>query len=176
MNIGAYIAIITAIIAAYLTYRNQLKLKAFELFLNRRYETLKDIEDYIMRLYAIKEESKSKKSHQELEKYIIQYSHAGLILYHKVKGCNFGWPEDPFVETFYLIIKEPTINPENMDVLDWVNRTLNTLSALLGFAHHRINSEMEKQAFSFTTRFFRKIRYKYDSSRTEENKKRKNKI
>ncbi len=170
MDFGAYMAIVTAIIAAYFTYRNQLRLRAFELFLNRRYEALNDIEYYIKRLYAIKEELKSKEENQETQKYMIEYSHEGLMLYHKLKGCNFGWPEDPFIETFYAIVNEPIRNPDNIDKLDWISRTLNTLSALHGFAHRRINSEMEDLAYSYISRCFRKLRYKHESSRTVKKK------
>jgi len=170
METGAYIAILTAIVAAYLTYRNQLRLKAFELFLNRRYEALKDVESYIKRLYAIRAEISSPTKRPETEKYLAECSHEGLILYHKIKGCNFGWPEDPFIETFYAIVKEPQLHPQDINVAEWIGRTLNTLSALHGFAHRRINSEMERLAYSFTSRCVRRLRYRHESTRTVEKK------
>jgi len=55
IEIGAYITIITAIVAAFITYRNQLRLKAFELFLQRRDSVLKDIEKFIEKLYVVQD-------------------------------------------------------------------------------------------------------------------------
>ena len=46
-EIAPYITILTAIIVAYLTYRNQLRLKTFEMLIERRNSVLVDIEKFI---------------------------------------------------------------------------------------------------------------------------------
>ncbi len=60
MNIASYLTLITAIIAAFMTFRYQHRLKAFELFLARREAVLKDIEVLIDKLYSIKRELNTK--------------------------------------------------------------------------------------------------------------------
>jgi hypothetical protein len=166
MEIGAYFTIITAIIAAFLTYRNQLRLKAFELFLTRRDSVLKDIENFIDKLYIIQNELDSSAEAVTFNRYKKEFFHEGLIIYHKAKGANFGGVSSAMLETFWSIINEPVRNDSKLDSKDWVHRTLNSLTALYGFAHSQVTKEIESMAFTF----FGKIKRKY-SSRTKFEKK-----
>jgi len=68
------------------------------------------------------------------------------------------------LETFNAIIDEPirkdhhsSIGKDSsIDMKDWINRTLNAITALYGFAHSKITNEIEKMAFSFIERVKRK--------------------
>ena len=169
MEIGAYIAIITAIIATFLTYRNQLRLKAFELFLKRRDSVLKDIENFIEKLYIIQNELDSGVEAVTFNRYKNEFFHEGLIIYHKVKGANFGGVSSAMLETFWSIINEPVRDDSKLDPKDWVHRTLNSLTALYGFAHRQVTKEIESMAFSFIGKLKRKyssrIKFKKDKKR-----------
>jgi hypothetical protein len=148
MEIGAYVTIITAIIAAYLYYRNQLRLKAFELFLARRDSVLRDVENFIAKLYLIQNELDSASAEfSNYNRYIKEYYHEGLILYHKVKGANFSGVVSVMIESFWSIIQED-IHKSDMNPIDWIRRTLNILSALYGFAYSQVTKEIESVAFS----------------------------
>lgn len=68
-EIAPYITILSAIIAAYLTYRNQLRLKTFELLTERRDTVLKDIEEFIEKLYVANFEITNKEELSESKKY-----------------------------------------------------------------------------------------------------------
>ncbi len=156
IDIGAYIAIVTAIIAAFLTYRNQMRLKAFELFLNRRESVLSDIEKFIEKLFIIQNELHSNSDTLIFNKYKKEFFYEGLILYHKVKGANLGGPVDRFIETFWAIINEP-ISDKGIDDKDWIHRTLNILSALYGLGHRRLTEEIEGMYLSNVKKGVRKI-------------------
>ncbi|MDT8217865.1 hypothetical protein RQ595_06020, partial [Pseudomonas aeruginosa] len=67
-EIAPYITILSAIIAAYLTYRNQLRLKTFELLTERRDTVLKDIEEFIEKLYVANFEITNKEELSESKK------------------------------------------------------------------------------------------------------------
>jgi hypothetical protein len=166
MELGAYITIITAIIAAFLTYRNQLRLKAFELFLARRDSVLKDIEQHIERLYIIENELESGIEDTTYKRYKQDFFRGGLVLYHKIKGANFGEPSSALVETFFSIIHEPIGNMPDLNPQDWVYRTLNILTALYGFAHSQTTKEIESMSFSF----FGKLKAKYIISKNAKKK------
>lgn len=175
MEISAYITIITAIIAAFLTYRNQLRLKAFELFLTRRDSVLKDIENFIERLYVIQNELDSSVEAVAFNRYKKEFFHEGLILYHKVKGAHFGGVSSAMLETFWFIIQEPVGHDSKLNPKDWVHRTLNSLTALYGFAHSQVTIEIESMAFSFIGKLKRKyssrIKIQKDKNPKSTNKK-----
>jgi len=170
IEIGAYITIITAIVAAFLAYRNQLRLKAFELFLTRRDSVLKDIEKFIEKLYIVKDELDSDTETIAFNKYKKEFYDESLILYHKVKGANFGGTASVFLETFWAIIGEPVKKDSTIDAKDWVRRTLNVLTALYGFSHSQVTREIESIAFSFIGR----LKRKYSSRLKKEKAKKKN--
>lgn len=158
-NIGAYITIVTAIIAAYLTYRNQLRLRAFEIFLGRRDSVLSDTEKYIQKLYLVRDVFESDISGRDTNKHIRELNHDGLVLYHKAKGGNFGALADVLLDTFFHCLQEPPINRalgKDTDLLDWIGRTTNGLTTFYGFAHTQVSKEIEIIAFSLIGRIRRK--------------------
>jgi len=158
-EIGAYITIFTAIIAAYLAYRNQLRLRAFEIFLSRRDSVLSDTEKYIQRLYLARDAFEGDISDKDINKYIRELNHDGLILYHKAKGGNFGALASLLLDTFCHCLQEPLVNralSKNIDLIDWIGRTTNGLTAFYGFAHSQVSKEIEIVAFSLFGRLRRK--------------------
>jgi hypothetical protein len=171
IEIGAYITIITAIVAAFLTYRNQLRLKAFELFLTRRDSVLIDIEKFIEKLYVVQDELDSGIEPVGFNRYKKEYFHESLILYHKVKGANFGETASVLLQTFWAIIGEPITKDSTTDARDWVSRTLNSLTALYGFSHSQVTREIESMAFSFIGRLKRRYssRLKTEKAKNKQN-------
>lgn len=159
-NLGPYLAIITAIVAAYLTYRSQLRLKTFELLFERRESILTDVEEFLATLYGLKLDLEEKNKSERIDKYTREYFHNGLILYHKVKGASFGGASEEMAETFWTIIQEPLFD-ETMSLSDfehWISRTTNVLSALYGVSHRQFTSDLEHMAFSPVSRLVRKHR------------------
>ncbi len=158
LNIVPYLAIITAIVAAYLTYRNQQRLKSFEILYERKASVLADIEAYLKNLNLLCAELERHGPSEVVEKYFREHFHEGLVLFHKVKGANFGGISDVMVESFWSIVSEPftkeVMNREEAKKL--IRRTTTTLSALYGFSHSQLTKDLEEMAFSYTARFIRK--------------------
>ncbi|SLK12945.1 MULTISPECIES: hypothetical protein [unclassified Paenibacillus] len=146
-NIGIYITLISAITVAYLTYRNQMKLKAFEIFLKRREDVLSDIEKYLEMLHQVKLEIDLDNDEKKpnLTKFSTEYFHGGLILFHKIKGANFGELSNILASNFWTLINERLTNNklDKDEFLDWIHRIQNILSTLYGFAHSTVNSEIQ---------------------------------
>ncbi len=160
-NIGPYLAIITAIVAAFLTYRNQLKLKTFELFFERRKSVLMDIEAFWANLGDLQFDIKDNNKSERIDKYLREYFHKGLILYHKVKGANFGGTSEIMLSTFWALVTEPLKKNGTMSLAEfeaWISRTYNVLSALYGFSHSQITRELEHMSFSLISRLIRKYK------------------
>lgn len=160
-DFGAYLAIITAIVAAYLAYINQLKLKTFELFFERRKSVLDDIEKFLADLYDLQFDLQSESESGNRNKFEREYSHRGLILYHKVKGANYGEVSDVMINTFMSIINEPISEKNEMSLSefkDWISRLTNVVSALYGFSHSQLTKDLEYMAFSPISRLTRKYR------------------
>lgn len=162
-NIAPYLAVITAIIAAYYAYRNQLRLKSFELLHERRQEVLRDMEGFLKFLYEVASEKNKNKSSEITEKYKNEYFHQGLILFHKVKGANFGELSENLAQTFFSIIQEPSLKEgvfSEEEFYSWIYRTRNTVSAMYGFSHSIISQELEAMAFTPLQRFMKKRKHK----------------
>ena len=159
LDTGAYVAMVTAIVAAYLAYINQLRLKAFELYLARREEVLRDIERYLERLYSIMHELDSTKHKDALSKYQIEFHHEGSIIYQKIKGAGFVDPElEGLNSAFLSVIGEPFQETKDWDVRDWIERQTNLLSSLYGSAHREMSQELYVVAFSPVSRWWKKRR------------------
>ena len=161
--LAPYITIISAIIAAYLTYKNQMRIKSFEILYIRQQEILKDIESFITKLYEVKLITKSNVDHESIEKYLNEYFHEGLMLHHKIKGANFGEATDLMSKTFFSIIMEPSSKQEAMskeDFYEWVARTANILAMTYSTAHAQLTKDIEKMAFSYPSRIIRARRAK----------------
>jgi hypothetical protein len=158
--LAPYITLIAGILVAYLTFRNQLRLKSFELLLKRREEILNDIEKEIELLQLIKVELKTQDERPHLDRFLSDYFHNGLILFHKMKGANFGGVSKHLIATYWSISNE-LITKNNMtesEIRDYVQRMLNTLSAIYGFAHSKVNAEIEMITLPWYLRFFRKVK------------------
>ena len=173
INIGAYITILTAIIAAYLMYRDQLRLRAFEIFLGMRDSILSDNEKFIQRLYLARDAFEGEIHDKDINKYIREFNHDGLILFHKAKGGNFSKLSDVLLDTFLHCLQEPQINRaigKDSDFIDWIGRTTNCLTAFYGFAHSQVSKEIEIIAYSLISRIKRKRlgRLKTEKRKVEE--------
>lgn len=162
-NIGVYLTVITAIIAAYLTYRNQLRLKSFELLYERRVLVLKDIESFLNDLYRVQTDLGANMESENIQKYLNEYFHEGLILMHKVQGANFGELVDKLIGTFWSVLIEPVSKGGSInqsELKSWISRTINGLSAVYGLSHRQLTNELERMAFSPITRLIKKHKNK----------------
>jgi len=157
INVIPYIAIITAIVAGYLTYINQLRLKTFEILYARKTAVLTDIEIYLKNLYLLQVEIEKEDTSEALAKYFREHFHEGLILFHKVKGANFGGVSDIMADSFWSVVKEPTTKGlmTRDEAKNWLSRTINGLSALYGFSHSQLTKELDEMAFSSFSRMLR---------------------
>ena len=155
-DFGVYVTIITAIVVAYLTYRNQLKLKAFELFLGRRQGVLTDIEKQLQKLQQIANELDEHKNGPMLRSYLKDFFHDSIIISSKVRSANLGENAEAFVDAYSSVAQEPLSGKKEMDLKDWIHRTVNLLSALYAAANVTVNSEIEKLSLPFTTKIMRK--------------------
>lgn len=170
-DFGPYLAIITAIVAAYLAYVNQLKLRTFEFLFERRKLVLDDIEKFLADLYDLQFDLQDESKSENRNKFQREYFHRGLILYHKVKGANFGEVSDTMVDTFMAIMNEPILEKNEMPLSEfkgWISRLINVVSALYGFSHSQLTGDLEYMAFSPISRLTRKYR-----NRMKKEKKRK---
>ena len=173
IEIGAYVTIITAIIAAFLTYRNQLRLRAFELFLNRRDSILANTEKFISQLYEARMAIDNGASEILAYKYIREFNYEGLILYHKAKGANFGETANVLLETFLHILQEPmlaSVTEKNIDRQDWIIRTTNILTLFYGLAHSQVSKEVESIAFTLWGNYKRRKLGKAKIQKTNDEK------
>lgn len=160
--LAPYITLVAGIIVAYLTYKNQLRLKSFEIFLKRREEVLTDIEKEIKKLQEISLELDSNGEKTNLKKFLKGYFHDSLVLYQKMRGANF---HEVFVENYWLISNEMIGKGEitEEEFKSWIGRLLNMLSAIYGIGHVKINSEIEILTFPWHLRVFRKGKVFYEN-------------
>lgn len=158
--LAPYITFITGIVAAYLTYKNQLRLKSFELLLKRREEVLSDMENEIKKLQQVVFEINKEGEKLNLERFQKDYFHNGIILYHKVSGANFGTDLE---QSYYHILMEKFGN-NNITVDEfgnWIFRMLNILSILYGYAHSNVNREIEIITLPWYSRIFKRCKNLY---------------
>ncbi len=163
LDIIPYLTIITAIVAAYLTYRNQLRLKTFELLHERKKSVLLDIEGFLKNLYQLRADIDGEDQRESVSDYLREHFHEGLILFHKVKGANFGSISDNMANTFWSVITEPSKKSEGLtkdEAKEWIIRTTNVLSALYAFSHSQLTKDLEGMAFSPIYRFIKKRKKK----------------
>ena len=180
-DFGPYLAIITAIVAAYLAYINQLKLKTFELFYERRRLILDDIEKFLADLYDLQFDLQNKSESENRRKFEHEYFHRGLILFHKVKGANYGEASDSMINSLMTIITEPALKDGEMsssEFKNWISRLTNIVSMLYGISHSQLTADLEHIAFSPISRFTRKYRnrMKTEKKKKIEEKRRKEKV
>ncbi len=158
-TLAPYIAIVTAIVAAYLTYRNQMRLKTFELLFERQQSVIRDLELSLGKLYSVQYDLKNDPQGMNISKYMKECFHDGLILHHKVKGANFGGAAAVMTDTLWSIVQEPSFSNKNMsetDFASWIGRKLNVLSSLYGISHRRLTQDLERMAFSPLSRAVRR--------------------
>jgi hypothetical protein len=162
MEIGAYVSYVsigTAIILAFLAYWNQLRLRAFELFLARRDSVLGSIEKFIGRLYEARAELHPEANKSLLDKYVREFNYEGEILYHKAKGANFGKTANELLEGFLKVLKVPFVlraAEESFDPMEWITHLTNILTDCYGVAHRQVSREVESIAFTFWGNFKRR--------------------
>lgn len=150
----AYLTIITAIITAFMAYRSQLRLKTFEILYNRRTSVLDDVVAFINKLYQIETDLDIDKQSEALLKHSQEYFWESHILFHKIKGANFGEDSNTFADTFLSIVTEPPeVTLEGYK--EKIERTINTLSMLYGFSHRQLTKDLEEMTFSLFKQFIR---------------------
>jgi len=140
--LAPYAAVMTAVIAAYLAFRHQQRLKAFELFYGRRTEVIRDIEAELSRVHTDLETCQPD-SRMRVADYHFRYFNRGMVLHQKVAGANFGEMTTLMGSTYYALLMEPLSQPESFDLSDWLERMANTLAALYGITHNALSYEME---------------------------------
>ncbi|CAH0186672.1 hypothetical protein [Peribacillus simplex] len=170
--LAPYITFITAIFVAYLTYQSQLRLKSFELLLKRREEVLHDMEKAIEKFYLIRYEllSPDESQKQTWEKYSRDFYHENIVLYHKIKGANFGKTSFSLLEKFYQVTFEAAYIRSRTEegALKWIQSLLTLLTTLYGYAHSNVNKEIEtislplyKRIARYSKQAYRGFRYKW---------------
>lgn len=147
--ITPWIAVITAVIAGYFTFRNQMRLKAFELLLERRNELLRAVEDRIEFYRKVLAELKTEKDGPNLERFCHTNFHESLILFHRAKGVALGPLADTLIDTYWSSSQELiTSPPTKEEITDIIKRMINGLVVFYGFAHSRISTEIESLTLS----------------------------
>lgn len=142
VSIAPYLALITAVIAGYLAFRHQQRLKAFELFYGRRSAVLEDIETELEKVHEL-QEALATGSDAKVREFEFRAFHNGLVLHHKVRGANFGEVANTMGATYYALLTEALSRKDSYDPTDWLARMANTLAALHGFAHSALSYEIE---------------------------------
>lgn len=153
------VAVVSAVVAGYITFRNQIRLKALELLLERRQELLKTVEERI-ELYrnVLAELAETTDSKQNIKLFTGNEFHDSMMLYHRAKGIALGPVADSLIETYWAIGHESLGRSMGKDeAVAMLQRKINTLSAFYGFAHIRISSEIEKMTLSRFERLKRLI-------------------
>ena len=136
------ITFLTGIVLAYIGFRHQQRLKAFELFLERRESILGAVAAEIERLYQILDELEAGEKSQA-KHYGRRAFRGNLILYHRMKGGAFGPTVDALTETFWSVANEPVGAVVPLaDPAAWLGRILNCLSAVHAFGHAEMSREM----------------------------------
>ncbi|MFO1459338.1 MAG: hypothetical protein U1G08_07995 [Verrucomicrobiota bacterium] len=141
-NIIPYLTAITGIILAYLAFRHQQRLKAFELFYSRRAAVLTDIEAQLEKLFAIQKRLTEGKD-DELADCQNRFFHDGLVLYHKIRGANFGDTAEILADSYFSLIQESLGKGSALGVESWLHRSSNILSMLYGVAHSYLSYQIE---------------------------------
>lgn len=138
-----------------MTYRSQLRLKTFEILYNRRTSVLDDIVAFINKLYQVEADLDiDNKQSDTLLKHAQEYFWESHILFHKIKGANFGEDSNTFADTFLSIVTEPPeVTLEGYK--ERIERTINTLSMLYGFSHRQLTKDLEEMTFSLVKQFIR---------------------
>ena len=155
-NSGLVLTILTAILTAYVAFRHQQRLKAFELFYARRNEVIKDIEAAINTIVNVQTDHADDRPRNTFNARCFR---DGLVLHHKIKGANFGVVADAMGSTYYFILEEMLHQgfKKESDWNNWLDRQLNCLSLLHGLAHRQMSKEMSFLTRSRFEDFFSKI-------------------
>ncbi|MFZ2149327.1 MAG: hypothetical protein WAV28_19115 [Sedimentisphaerales bacterium] len=157
--ITPWIAVISAIVAGFVAYRSQLRLKAFELLLSRRSELLKAIEERI-EFYreVIMELDSGKDECPHLDRFCRTEFHEGLILYHRAKGVALGPLADALIETYWAVNMESISGSlDRIALKGHLERKINSLAAFYGFSQSKISHEIEALAISKLKRILRLV-------------------
>jgi len=144
-SITPWMAVVSAVVAGYLTFRNQMRLKAFELLLERRQKLLEAVEDRI-KFYRIvlAELEENPESTPNIKIFTSNEFHDSLMLFHRAKGVALGPLADILIETYWTIGHEGLGRSLGKDeTIGMIQRKINALAAFYGFAHSRISSEIE---------------------------------
>ncbi|MEK4671544.1 hypothetical protein [Niallia sp. FSL R7-0271] len=170
-SLAPYIALIAGIIVAYLTFKSQLRLKSYELLLKRREEVLSDIEKEIEKLQTINLEIEGNTTSPTFERYGRDYFQNGLILYHKMKGANFGKTAGYLIESYYHINNEKigVNNITKEELGSWIFRKTNTLSTLYGLAHSKVNMEIQYLTLPGYQRLYKNVKSLFEKWKNRRN-------
>jgi hypothetical protein len=155
--LAPYLAIVTAVIAAYMTFRNQQRLKAFELLYVRREAVFKDLEAQLARIHALQSAFRKRSTDAEpVDNYQLFFE--GQLIVQKVKGARFGAAADQLADSYQTILDELFRDPDNLDLMDWLDRCRNALSILYGASHRDMSHAIESLTVSAPVRWWRVAR------------------
>ncbi|SRR6266404_144847 len=152
--ITPWIAVICAVVAGFFAYRTQLRVKAFELLLDRRSEVLTAIEERIefYRKVLIEIEANSEEG-SNLERFKRTHIHEPLILYHRARGVALGPLADFLIQGYWEVSTEIFMGTTKEELKHNITRRINSLAVFYGFSHRKISAEIE----SIATSPFRKV-------------------
>lgn len=160
--IASSVTLFTAIIAAVLAFRSQLRLKAFELLLQRRTEVLKSIEERMRIYHEVSEQlQQADVDHPVVTTFCTTEFHFGLTLYHRAKGMAIGPNADLLLENYWSVHTEglgETFDRESLRSA--IVAKLNFLSLFYGLAHARMTTEIESISLSWFTRVKRRMGFR----------------
>jgi hypothetical protein len=157
--LAPWVALLSAAIVGSLAFRSQIRLKAFELMLERRTDVLTKIEKQMEAYRSVLKELESRPAERPaFEQFSQSEFHHALMLFHQAKGVGFGPTADTMMDTFFSVHSELFLKAHDSEsVRSHVERKLNTLAAFYGFAHREMSRELEMVSVSVFTRIQRRI-------------------
>ena len=135
-----------------------MRLKAFELLLERRNELLRTVEERIEFYRKVLAELKTEQEGPNLDRFNHTYFHDSLILFHRAKGVALGPTADILIKSYWTVSQELMVShPTKEEGKNIIEHKINSLVIFYGFTHSRISSEIESLTLSPIEKFKRFI-------------------
>ena len=144
---------IAGIAAALLAFRHQQRIRAFELFLARRESVLSRVEQELSHLHLVLTESAGEEGQAAFDAIAYSAFRDGLVLFHRMKGCNFGETTDALADTYFSVLSESL--DQGPVAVDWLRRLVSCLSAWHALAHRSLSEELDALRFMVIPAFLR---------------------
>ena len=151
-TLAPYLTVAGSVFAAYAAFRNQQRLKAFELFHARRMQILDDVDatrESITRLLS---------GADMFDLYLVRAVQDAIVLQRKIMSGSFGREVDNLAVSFVAIVTESIEGIHLLEKGSWLTRQTNVLALISGSAHARVSWEMESMSRSVLSRSIRRIR------------------